>query len=268
MAKESEPLLGGTELYTQAYREVQQRLREQSAAAARAADEAAQAKDDVRVLVVDDQDLVRSGFRLVLSSYDHVKVVGEAGDGREAVEKARELLPDVVLMDIRMPVENGIDATAEITANPALSGVRVLILTTFDIDEYVYDALSAGASGFMLKDAEPDDIVDAIDVVAHGDALIQPSITRRLIETFVSSRPHRARASASLSVLTEREREILTLVAHGLANDEIAGKLVISPATVKTHVARVMSKLGAHDRAQLVVLAYENGLVTPGRAES
>lgn len=268
MAKESEPLLGGTELYTQAYREVQQRLREQSAAAARAADEAAQAKDDVRVLVVDDQDLVRSGFRLVLSSYDHVKVVGEAGDGREAVEKARELLPDVVLMDIRMPVENGIDATAEITANPALSGVRVLILTTFDIDEYVYDALSAGASGFMLKDAEPDDIVDAIDVVARGDALIQPSITRRLIETFVSSRPHRARTSASLSVLTEREREILTLVAHGLTNDEIAGKLVISPATVKTHVARVMSKLGAHDRAQLVVLAYENGLVTPGRAES
>ncbi len=260
-----EPIIGGEDLYTQAYREVQRRLREQSAAAAQAADAAASARDEVRVLVADDQDLVRSGFRLVLSSYDHVKVVGEAGDGREAVALARTLLPDVVLMDIRMPVENGIEATAEITADPALANVRVLILTTFDIDEYVYDALSAGASGFMLKDAEPDDIVEAIDVVARGDALIQPSITRRLIETFVHSRPRRARTDASLSALTEREREILGLVARGLTNDDIAERLVISPATVKTHVARVMSKLGAHDRAQLVVLAYESGLVTPGR---
>lgn len=264
----TEPIIGGTDLYDDEFRAIQQRLREQGAAAARAADEAASTRPEVRVLVADDQDLVRSGFRLVLSSYDHVKVVGEANDGRDAVEKARELLPDVVLMDVRMPVENGIDATAEITADPALANVRVLILTTFDIDEYVYDALSAGASGFMLKDAEPDDIVDAIDAVARGDALIQPSITRRLIETFVNSRPRRARASASLSVLTEREREILGLVARGLTNDDIAERLVISPATVKTHVARIMSKLGAHDRAQLVVLAYENGLVTPGRADA
>ena len=162
------------------------------------------------------------------------------------------------------PIENGIEATAEITADPELADTHVLILTTFDIDEYVYDALSAGASGFMLKDSEPDDIADAIEVVAKGDALIQPSITRRLVETFVESRARKVHSETSLSVLTDREREILALVARGLTNDDIAADLVISPATVKTHVARIMSKLGAHDRAQLVVLAYENGLVVPG----
>ena len=222
----------------------------------------------LRVLIADDQDLMRSGFRLILLSYDGIDVVGEARDGFEAVELAQRLEPDVVLMDIRMPRRNGIEATRDIVANPKLPRTHVLILTTFDLDEYVYDALAAGASGFLLKDSEPDDIVDAVRIVAQGDALIQPSITRRLIETFVNSRPRRARASASLSVLTEREREILGLVARGLTNDDIAERLVISPATVKTHVARVMSKLGAHDRAQLVVLAYENGLVTPGRADA
>lgn len=260
-----EVILGGDSLYSDAYRDVQQRLRQQSEQAAAQAGE--RSVRPIRVLIVDDQDLVRSGFRLVLSSYDSIEVVGEASDGQEALSRVMELMPDVVLMDIRMPSCNGIAATATITADPRLSSVHVLILTTFDIDEYVYDALSAGASGFMLKDAEPDDIVDAIKVVAQGDALIQPSITRRLIETFVNTRPHQTISQGSLSVLTEREREILSLIARGLTNDDIANRLVISPATVKTHVARIMSKLGAHDRAQLVVLAYENGLVLPGRRD-
>lgn len=225
----------------------------------------------LRLVVADDQDLVRNGFRLILSSYDGFSIVGEARDGEEAVELARRLVPDVVLMDIRMPRLNGIEATRAITGDPALADVRVLILTTFDIDEYVYDALAAGAGGFLLKDAEPDDIAAAVRVVAAGDALIQPSVMRRLVETFVAARPRGGWGAAdvtearraALTSLTDREREILVLVARGLSNDEIAEELFISPATVKTHLARVMAKTDAHDRAQLVVFAYETGLVTP-----
>lgn len=219
----------------------------------------------LRVLIADDQDLVRSGFRLILLSYDGIDVVGEARDGVEAVELAQQLEPDVVLMDIRMPRLNGIDATRDIKANPKLPNTHVLILTTFDLDEYVYDALAAGASGFLLKDAEPDDIVAAVRVVAEGDALIQPSVMRRLVETFAASRPYARQVSATgVEALTDREREILVLVARGLSNAEIAEHLVISPATVKTHLARVMQKLDAHDRAGLVIYAYEHGLVKPG----
>ncbi|WP_449315320.1 response regulator transcription factor [Rubneribacter sp.] len=222
--------------------------------------------EKTRVLVADDQDLVRSGFRLILMSYGTIDVVGEARDGEEAVELAQRLKPDVVLMDIRMPHLNGIEATRAIRSDPRLADVHVLILTTFDLDEYVYDALAAGASGFLLKDAEPDDIAAAVRIVARGDALIQPSITRRLIETFVAARPigMAAARAAGLSQLTDREREILVLVARGLTNDEIGSDLFISPATVKTHLARIMAKLDAHDRAQLVVRAYESGLVKPG----
>lgn len=224
----------------------------------------------LRILVVDDQEVIRKGFRLILSSYDDFEVVGEAANGQEALVAAQSLRPDVVLMDIRMPLENGIEATRAIKADPRLADVHVLVLTTFDVDEYVYDALAAGASGFLLKDADPDDIASAIRVVAQGDALIQPSVMRRLVETFVSSRP-RVRGgglglgqnAAALEALTDREREILVLVARGLTNDQIAEEFVISPATVKTHLARIMAKLGAHDRAQLVVAAYEGGLVSP-----
>ena len=259
----NEEILGGDSLYDDTYRQAQERLRARSEQSVRAA-EATDSGQEYRVLIVDDQELVRSGFRLILSSYDNIKIVGEAADGNEAVTLVRELKPDVVLMDIRMSVMNGIEATAEITHDPRLADTHVLILTTFDIDEYVYDALVAGASGFMLKDSEPDDIVDAIEIVAQGNALIQPSITRRLIEAFIDSRAIKAKAHGSLDVLTEREKEILGYVAKGLSNDEIAELLVISPATVKTHLARIMAKVNAHDRAQLVVLAYENGLVIPG----
>ena len=211
-------------------------------------------EERVRVLVADDQDLVRSGFKLILMSYDGIDVVGEARDGHEAVELASRLHPDVVLMDIRMPRMNGIEATRAIRDDAAL--------------ENVHDALAAGASGFLLKDAEPDEIASAVRVVAQGDALIEPSITRRLIETFVAARPASlggaAAVAAGLRTLTDREREILALVARGFTNDEIGSELFISPATVKTHLARIMAKLDAHDRAQLVVRAYEGGLVRPG----
>ncbi len=260
-----EELIGGTDLYDDRYRQVQEELRRRSEEAVRQADGQRSASlSQVRVLVVDDQDLVRSGFRLLLSSYDSIKVVGEASNGLEAYDQARETHPDVVLMDIRMPLENGIEATRRIMADESLAPIHVLVLTTFDDDEYVYDSLAAGASGFMLKDSEPDDIADAIAVVSSGDALIQPSITRRLVEAFVADHVRSDGGAEVLHALTDREREILGLVARGLGNDDIAEQLVISPATVKTHVARIMAKLNAHDRAQLVIIAYETGLVKPG----
>ena len=224
----------------------------------------------IRVVVVDDQDLVRSGYRAILGTYPDIVVAGEARDGEEAVLVAQRVKPDVVLMDVRMPRRNGIEATRDITANPTLARTHVLVLTTFDIDEYVYDALAAGASGFLLKDADPDEIAAAVRVVAEGDALIQPSVMKRLVERFVATRPRTGAGAVSgqsrrqvLEGLTGREREILSLVARGLSNDEIGSELFISPATVKTHLSRVMAKTGAHDRAGLVVFAYESGLVTP-----
>jgi DNA-binding NarL/FixJ family response regulator len=218
----------------------------------------------IRVLLADDQALVRAGFRVLLQSAPDLEVAGEAADGEAAVALAGDLRPDVVLMDIRMPVLDGLEATRRIAADPALAGVRVLILTTFEADEYVFEALRVGASGFVLKDIEPADLLRAIHVVASGEALLSPSVTRRLIAEF-AARPARRRTSArDLEALTEREREVLALVGQGKTNDEIAGELFVSPATVKTHVSRVLSKLYARDRAQLVVVAYETGLVVPG----
>jgi len=218
----------------------------------------------IRVLLADDQALVRAGFRVLIESAPDIAVAGEAGNGEEAVALARSERPDVVLMDIRMPVLDGIEATRRIAADGDLAGCRVLVLTTFEADEYVFEALRAGASGFLLKDVEPADLLRAIRVVAGGEALLSPSVTSRLIATF-AGRPSRRRVSArELDGLTDREREVLTLVGRGKSNDEIAGELFVSPATVKTHVSRVMSKLYARDRAQLVVAAYESGLVVPG----
>jgi DNA-binding NarL/FixJ family response regulator len=218
----------------------------------------------LRVLVADDQALVRSGFRMLVESAGDLAVVGEAANGVEAVAMAHELAPDVVLMDIRMPEMDGIEATRRIVADSANAGVRVLVLTTFELDEYVFAALRAGASGFLLKDTDPDDLLEAVRVVASGESLLAPGVTRRLIAEFVR-RPQAPPADpAILSELTEREREVLSLVGRGLSNAEIAGELFISPATSKTHVSRVMMKLGARDRAQLVVTAYETGLVSPG----
>jgi DNA-binding NarL/FixJ family response regulator len=218
----------------------------------------------IRVLLADDQPLVRAGLRMLLSTVPDIEVVGEATDGEQAVRLTRQLTADVVLMDIRMNGMDGLEATRRISADEDLAGVRVVILTTFDIDDYVFEALQAGASGFLLKDAEPEELVRAVRVAAAGDALLSPSVTRRLIADY-SSRPRSRRlSSAGLDVLTEREREVMVLVAKGLSNEEIAGRLVVSPLTAKTHVSRILAKLGARDRGQLVMLAYELGLVQPG----
>jgi DNA-binding NarL/FixJ family response regulator len=217
----------------------------------------------IRVVLADDQALVRAGFRVLLESADDIEVVGEAASGEEALEQTRAMRPDVVLMDIRMPNVDGLEATRRISTDPDLSGVRVLILTTFEVDEYVFEALRSGASGFVVKDMEPAELLQAVRVVARGDALLAPGVTRRLIAEFAGRPEQRRLASPDLKVLTDREREVMVLVAAGRSNDEIATELFISPATAKTHVSRAMSKLGARGRAQLVVLAYESGLVLP-----
>ena len=221
----------------------------------------------LRVLVADDHALVRAGFRSVLAGEDDIDVIAEAADGREAVAIASRDKPDVVLMDVRMPALDGIEATRLITSNPGLSGTRVIVLTTFDLDEYVFGALHAGASAFLLKGVELTELVGAVRTVAAGDALLDPGVTRRLIEAYVaSSAAERHDAIQLPDALTGREREILALIGGGLTNAEIAERLVLSPLTVKSHVSRILAKLGARDRAQLVVLAYESGLVSPGHA--
>jgi len=217
----------------------------------------------IRVLLADDQVLVRAGFRALLDAQDDIEVVGEVGDGDQAVRLTRELAPDIVLMDIRMPGTDGLAATRQIAADGQLANVRVVILTTFELDEYVFEAVRSGASGFLVKDTEPDELVQAIRVVAGGDALLSPSVTRRLIGEF-AAREKGPRRPAGLAELTDREQEVLALVGDGLSNGEIAKRLYVSPATAKTHVSRAMIKLQARDRAQLVVIAYESGLVRPG----
>jgi len=217
----------------------------------------------IRVGVVDDQALVRSGFAVLLRSADGIDVVGEGSDGREAVELARRTRPDVMLMDIRMPEMDGLEATRRITSDDATASTRVLILTTFDLDEYVFEALRAGASGFLLKDTLPDELLAAVRVVAGGEALLAPKVTRRLIEQFVQQRPAAGAPHPGLASLTEREREVLGAVARGLSNAEIADELFMSHSTAKTHVGRLLTKLDARDRAQLVMLAYEAGVVVP-----
>jgi DNA-binding NarL/FixJ family response regulator len=217
----------------------------------------------IRVVLADDQVLVRAGFRALLDAQDDIEVVGEAGDGEQAVRLATELTPDVVLMDIRMPGTDGLAATRRISADGQLAGVRVVILTTFELDEYVFEAIRSGASGFLVKDTEPDELVQAVRVVAGGDALLSPSVTRRLIGEF-AARAKAPHDTGGLDELTGREQEVLALVADGLSNAEIARRLYLSPATAKTHVSRAMIKLRARDRAQLVVIAYESGLVRPG----
>jgi DNA-binding NarL/FixJ family response regulator len=218
----------------------------------------------IQVLLVDDQPLVRAGLRVLFEGEPDIVVTGEAANGEEAIRLARHAPPDVVLMDIRMPVLDGLEATRRIAAEDLLGGVKVLILTTFESDEYVFEALRAGASGFLLKDVEPLELLQGVRVVAEGEALLSPSVTRRLITKFVSSPERQTTPAERLDVLTVREREIMALVANGLSNDQIAELLTISPATVKTHVSRAMLKLDARDRAQLVVIAYQTGLVLVG----
>jgi DNA-binding NarL/FixJ family response regulator len=217
----------------------------------------------IRVLLADDQVLVRAGFKALLDAENGIEVVGEARDGNEAVALARSEKPDVILMDIRMPGTDGLEATRKIVDDDALDGIRIVILTTFDLDEYVFEALRVGASGFLVKSTEPVELLRAVRAVAEGDALLSPSITRKLVEQFAQQAKEPVETSG-LALLTEREREVMTLVGQGLSNQEIASKLVVSPATAKTHVSRIMMKVGARDRAQVVVLAYESGLVRPG----
>ncbi|MFB7650584.1 MULTISPECIES: response regulator [unclassified Streptomyces] len=217
--------------------------------------------DVLRVALVDDQALMRAGFRALLDAEDGVEVVGEAADGEQGVALVRAQVPDVALVDVQMPVMTGIEATRRIAAAPALAAVRVVILTNYGVDEYVFEALRAGASGFLLKDTEPADLLQAIQVVARGEALLSPSVTRTLIGEFVARPPDRSTAPG-LDCLTRREREVTALAARGLSNEEIAAHMVISPLTAKTHISRAMTKLGARDRAQLVVFAYESGMVT------
>ncbi|MFF5279539.1 response regulator [Streptomyces sp. NPDC000133] len=219
-------------------------------------------QDTIRVLIVDDQALMRAGFRALLDAEDGIEVIGEAADGRQGVELARLHIPDVALVDVQMPLMSGIEATRRIAADPQLAGVHVVILTNYGLDAYVFDALRAGAAGFLLKDTEPAELVQAIRVAARGDALLSPAVTRRLIGEFVSRPPDRATAPG-FETLTRREREVSALAARGLTNEEIAAHMVISPFTAKTHISRAMTKLGARDRAQLVVFAYESGLVAP-----
>jgi DNA-binding NarL/FixJ family response regulator len=225
----------------------------------------------IRVLLADDQALIRAGFRVLLEAADDIEVVGEAVNGDQAIELAGARHPDVILMDIRMPGTDGLAATHAIATDAALAATKIVILTTFETDEYVYRALRAGASGFLVKDTEPEELIRAVRVVHRGDALLSPSVTRRLIASLASKTPAgppagpaASQLSADLARLTEREREVLGLVARGLSNDEIAGQLFLSPLTTKTHVSRIITKLAVRDRAQLVVIAYESGLVIPG----
>jgi DNA-binding NarL/FixJ family response regulator len=215
----------------------------------------------IRVVLADDQALLRAGLRVLLDAEDDLEVVGEAEDGAEAIAAVRRLQPDVVVMDIRMPDLDGLAATREIVADPELAGVHIVVLTTFDLDEYVFEAIRAGATGFLLKDAEPTELLRAIRLAAAGEALMAPTVTRRLIAEFAARPEHRAVDSTALRELTDREREVVALVAGGLSNEEIAAELYISPATARTHVSRAMIKLNARDRAQLVVFAYESGLI-------
>ncbi|MFE9772003.1 response regulator [Streptomyces sp. NPDC005931] len=215
----------------------------------------------IRIVLVDDQALMRAGFRALLDAEEGIEVVGEAADGEQGVALVRAEVPDIALIDVQMPVMSGIEATRVIAADPALTSVRVVILTNYGLDEYVFEALRAGAGGFLLKDTEPADLLQAVQVVARGEALLSPSVTRTLIGEFVARPPDRA-TPEGLERLTRREREVTALAARGLSNEEIAAHMVISPFTAKTHISRAMTKLGARDRAQLVVFAYESGLVT------